>query len=63
MLTLDISHPVKPSHPVNQARTVAPGDITSIHVRVAGGWVISGHYRDNSLQTIILQKPAAKEAK
>lgn len=34
-----------------------------INIRVADGWAITGHYQNNSLQTITIEKSTVMEAK
>ncbi len=66
MLTLEIFQPDSSSpHPEGQAhpQPEGPADVRSIRIRMADGWTVSGHYRDNTLQTVTLRKPAAEESR
>jgi len=52
-LTVQVNHLLKDpqTHPA-----ATPAENCEINVRVANGWAITGHYRNNNLQAITLQK-------
>lgn len=60
-ITLQINHSmdkiIKDTHPPSP-----PGDC-DINIQVASGWAVTGHYQNNILQAITLQKSISPEAK
>jgi hypothetical protein len=59
-ITLHVNHP-KENTWSDCAAITSPKDC-NIHIQVASGWAITGHYRNQTLQTITLEKSLSKES-
>ncbi len=60
-ITLQVNSPME--HKQHEIETVNTTEDCNINIRVTNGWEITGHYRNQTLQTITLQKPVSPEAK
>ena len=58
-IKLKVSNPLERESFMVQATPAA--DMCDINIQVANGWEIIGHYRDQILQTITLQKSKTNE--
>ena len=54
---LNVNYPNPVLQPVPES--ISPTEDCRINIQVADGWAITGHYKNNVLQTITLQKTVA----
>jgi len=60
-IKLQVNHPIE--YRKYEIETTFPADTCDINIHVANGWEITGHYQNQTLQTITLQKSLAAEEK
>ena len=60
-IRLQVNNPM--DHKQQEIDTASPTEDCNINIRVTTGWEITGHYRNQTLQTITLQKFTAPEEK
>lgn len=58
-IKLQVNHPIE--YKQNEIEAATPTNICDINIQVANGWEITGHYRNQTLQTITLQKSMVAE--